>query len=277
MIYENITENVYAITDGSTRGNVCAFVLPSQIVFIDTGMHIPLMKQFREELEKETGKKASTLLITHIHGDHIFANQIFKDCKIIANKDTYNRFIHSMENEWTPEKIEEWKKHTDDPKALEGLEITPPTEFFEKKLEIEDYDIKLVYKNTGGHTKGSSYVYYPEAKALAGGDNLFIGMFPWAGDQSADPQKWINAMKEYLTLDVDYYIPGHGPVCGKEGLQEWLDYLEKAVVLMRKMITERHKEETIIDKVNEIEYHPPRREEWKLNSLKKWYQVLSEK
>jgi glyoxylase-like metal-dependent hydrolase (beta-lactamase superfamily II) len=277
MTYEKVTDNVYAITDGSTRGNVCAFVLPSQIVFVDTGMHIPIIKQFREELEKETGKKTSTLLITHVHGDHIFGNQVFSDCKIIANKDTYNRFIHSIENDWTAEKIEGWKKATEDPKALEGLEITPPNESFEKKLEIEDFDVKLIYKNTGGHTKGSSYVYYPEAKALAAGDNLFIGRFPWAGDQSANPQTWIDTLKEYLSLDVEYFIPGHGPVCGKEEIQEFLDYLEKAVVLMRKMITEGHKEETIIEKVSEIEYHPPRSEEWKVNSLKKWYQVLSQK
>jgi glyoxylase-like metal-dependent hydrolase (beta-lactamase superfamily II) len=277
MVYEKITDKVYAITDGSTRGNVCAFELPSQLVFIDSGMHIPILKKFREELEKETGKKTSTLLITHVHGDHIFGNQIFKDCKIISHKNTRERMIKSVETDWTPEMIEEWKKAAEDPTALEGLEFVLPTDSFENKMEIEDYDVKLIYKNTGGHTAGSSYVYYPDAKALVGGDNLFIDRFPWAGDQSANPQTWIDALKEYLSLDVEYFIPGHGPVCGKEKVQEWLDYLDKAVVLIRKMITEGHREETIIEKVNEIEYHPPKREEWKLNSLKKWYQVLSSK
>lgn len=277
MTYEKITNSVYAITDGSTRGNVCAFALPSQIVFIDSGMHIPIIKKFRDELEKETGKKTSTLLITHVHGDHIFGNQVFKDCKIIAHKSTRDRMIKSKEQDWTPKMIEEWKKSAEDPTSLEGLEITLPTDSFEDKMEIEDYEVRLIYKNTGGHTEGSSYVYYPEAKTLASGDNLFINLFPWAGDQTANPQTWINALKEYLSLDVEYFIPGHGPVCGKDKVQEWLDYLDKAVVLMRKMITEGHKEETIIEKVNEIEYHPPRREEWKFNSLKKWYQVLSSK
>ncbi|NHJ33141.1 MAG: MBL fold metallo-hydrolase [Asgard group archaeon] len=277
MTYEKVTENVYAITDGSTRGNVAAFVLPSEIVFVDSGMSLPIIRKFREELEKETGKKVSTLVITHTHGDHVFGNQVFSDCRIISSKHTKARMVSSKESDWTPDKIEEWKKTAEDPTALDGLEIVLPTETFENTLEIEDYDVKIVIKNTGGHTAGSSYVYYPEAKALIAGDNLFINSFPWAGDQSANPQKWIDTLKEYLSLDVDYFIPGHGPVSSKKEIQEYLDYFDKVVVLMRKMITEGFSEDKVVEKANEIEFHPPRREAWKEASLRKWYQVLSQK
>ena len=47
MTYEKVTENVYAITDGSTRGNVAAVVLPSEIIFVDSGMSLPIIKKFR--------------------------------------------------------------------------------------------------------------------------------------------------------------------------------------------------------------------------------------
>ncbi|MHA1213548.1 MAG: MBL fold metallo-hydrolase [Candidatus Heimdallarchaeota archaeon] len=275
MSYEKVTENVYAITDGTTRGNVCAFVLPSQIVFIDSGMHLPVLRKFREDLEKETGKKTSTLLITHRHGDHIYGNQVFSDCKIIAHKFTKAQLEISNEKEWTPEKIQEMIKSVEDPTSLEGLEIVLPTESFETKLEIEDFDVKLLYKNTGGHTKGCSYVYYPEAKALAVGDNLFNGMFPWGGDPSANPEVWLSALKQYLELDVEYIIPGHGPVCGKEGVTQFKEYLETVIVLMRKMITEKYSENAIVEKANAIEYPPPKREQWKQLSLKKWYAELS--
>ncbi len=277
MTYEKVTENVYAITDGSTRGNVAAFVLPSEIIFVDSGMSLPIIKKFREELEKETGKKVSTLVITHTHGDHVFGNQVFSDCRIIASKHTKERMVVSKENDWTPEKIEEWKKTAEDPTALDGLEIVLPTESFEHAFEIDDYDTKIIIKNTGGHTAGSSYVYYPEAKALIAGDNLFINSFPWAGDQSANPQAWIDAFKEYLSLDVEFFIPGHGPVSSKAEVQEYLDYFEKIVILMRKMITEGFSENKVVEKANEVEFHPPRREQWKETSLKKWYQELSKK
>ncbi|MBK5112314.1 MAG: MBL fold metallo-hydrolase [Candidatus Heimdallarchaeota archaeon] len=277
MTYEKIIENVYAITDGSTRGNVAAFVLPSEIIFVDSGMSLPIIKKFREELEKETGKKVSTLVITHTHGDHVFGNQIFKDCRIIASKHTKERMVSSKANDWTLEKMEEWKKTAEDPTALEGLEIVLPTETFENTIELEDFDKKIIIKNTGGHTAGSSYVYYPEAKALIAGDNLFIGSFPWAGDQSANPQKWIDTFKEYLSLDVEYFIPGHGSISTKAEVQEYLDYFDKVVVLMRKMITQGFSEDRVVEKANEIEFHPPRRETWKETSLRKWYQVLSQK
>lgn len=277
MTYEKVTENVYAIIDGSTRGNVAAFVLPSEIIFVDSGMSLPIIRKFREELEKETGKKVSTLVITHTHGDHVFGNQVFSDCRIIASKHTKERMISSKETDWTPEKIEEWKQTAEDPTALDGLEIVLPTETFEHTIEIEDYDTKITIKNTGGHTAGSSYVFYPEAKALMAGDNLFINSFPWAGDQSANPQKWIDTFKEYLSLDVEYFIPGHGPVSTKVEVQEYLDYFDKVVVLMRKMITQGFSEDKIVEKANEIKFHPPKREEWKELSLKKWYQVLSQK
>ena len=98
MSIEKIKENVYAITDGSTRGNVAAYVLPNQIVFVDSGMNLPLMKRFRDHIEKETGKKASHLFITHAHGDHVFGNQIFEDCEIITSKHTNELMIESKDN-----------------------------------------------------------------------------------------------------------------------------------------------------------------------------------
>ena len=106
MSIEKVKENVYAITDGSTRGNVTAYVLPTQVIFVDSGMHIPLMKKFREHIEQETGKKATTLLITHEHGDHVFGNQIFEDCTIITSDHTHEAMVHSKENNWTPENLE---------------------------------------------------------------------------------------------------------------------------------------------------------------------------
>ncbi|MHA1355788.1 MAG: MBL fold metallo-hydrolase, partial [Candidatus Heimdallarchaeota archaeon] len=184
MIYEKITENVYAISDGSTRGNVAAYVLPTQIVFIDSGMNIPVVQQFRDELEKETGKKTTTLILTHTHFDHLLGIKVFADCKIIASRDTFNRVTYSMENEW-PARVEEMLKNPEMADGVKGFEAVNPTDYFDKEYIIEDQDVKLIIKQTGGHTSGSSYVYYPESKVLTAGDNLFIGMFPWGGDQDA--------------------------------------------------------------------------------------------
>ena len=116
---EKVKENVYAITDGSTRGNVAAYVLPTQIIFVDSGMNIPLIKKFREHIEQETDKKASVLFITHEHGDHVFGNQIFEDCEIITSKYTHEETLLAQEKNWTPEALDEWRKNAEDPSTLE--------------------------------------------------------------------------------------------------------------------------------------------------------------
>ncbi|MFX1537211.1 MAG: MBL fold metallo-hydrolase [Promethearchaeota archaeon] len=270
-----IKENVYAITDGSTQGNVAAYVLTSQIIFIDSGMNIPLMKKFREHVENETGKKTSILVITHAHADHVFGNQVFKDCKIFTSKPTNKKMLESKDNDWTPETIEEWKKSAEDPTTLEGLEITLATDTFEDDFVITDEDVQVIIKRTGGHTEGSSCVYCPNYKVLTVGDNLFNDRFPGAGDKSANPLRWIDALNHYLSMDVEHVIPGHGPVSGKDKIQEFRDYVQKVVDLMKDMIAEGKTEEEIITKANEISYHPPRSQEWKNISLKKWLEVVS--
>ncbi len=277
MSIEKIKENVYAITDGSTRGNVTAYVLPTQIVFVDSGMNIPLIKQFREYIEEETGKSASTLLITHEHGDHVFGNQIFEDCDIITSEFTHQEMIESQKNNWTPEALEEWKKNAEDPSTLEGLKIVLANKTFVDSFEIIDGDVKVIAKRTGGHTEGSSYVYCPNYKVIFAGDNLFNKQFPWGGPPSANPVKWIAALKEYLSLDVEHFIPGHGQMSDEKPIREFLNYLEKVVELMKAQIAIGKPEGKIIELAEKIDYYPPRegREQWKIATLKKWYEVLN--
>ncbi|MCK4896790.1 MAG: MBL fold metallo-hydrolase, partial [Candidatus Heimdallarchaeota archaeon] len=255
-------------------GNVTAYVLPTQIVFVDSGMHIPMIKQFREHVEQETGKKASVLFITHEHGDHVFGNQVFEDCEIITSELAKEAMIKSQQNDWTPKNLEEWKKNAEDPIALEGLQIVLPNKTFTDEYELIDGDIKVIIKRTGGHTEGSSYVYCPNYKVMFTGDNLFNHSFPWGGTPTSNPIRWIKALEEYLSLDVDYYIPGHGSTSDKEPLEEFHAYLNEVVTLMKNMSAEGKSEEEILEAADKIEYYPPRREQWKALTLKKWYDVV---
>ncbi|MBK5112175.1 MAG: MBL fold metallo-hydrolase [Candidatus Heimdallarchaeota archaeon] len=278
MIYEKFGENIYVMKDELFYDVVVgAIELPTKLIMIDTGTNLRKMKEFKEKVEEATKKKFETVFITHYHGDHIIGNQLFSDCDIIGSKWTLERLNLSIPK-WTDEVIEQTKKRIPDPLALVGLKLTPLNKSFEGQMEIVDGDVQVIVKQTGGHTKGSSYIYCPNYKVLFGGDNLFIDSYHWGGEETCDPNNWIATLKEYLSLDVDYYVPGHGPVSDKEPLKYILAFFELVKSTMLKMASEGKSEEEILKKCYNLDFYPIDEEEkgdveMKEKTLKKWYDV----
>ncbi|MCG3253805.1 MAG: MBL fold metallo-hydrolase [Candidatus Heimdallarchaeota archaeon] len=278
MIYEKFGENIFVMIDELFYDVVVgAIELPTKLIMIDTGTNLRKIKEFREEVEKVTKKKFETVFITHYHGDHIIGNQHFSDCDIIGSKWTLERLNIGIPK-WTDEVIENQKKRIDDPLALEGLKLTPLNKSFEGQMEISDGDVKVLVKQTGGHTKGSSYIYCPNYKVLFGGDNLFIGSYPWGGEETCDPDKWIDTYKEFLSMDVDYFVPGHGPVSDKEPIKYILAYFELVKSTMLEMSSVGKSEKEILKKCYNLDFFLINEEEkgdveMKELTLKKWYDV----
>ena len=63
----------------------------------------------------------------------------------------------------------------------------------------------------GGHTDCSSIVTVRGSGVVFFGDLLFVGRFPFAGDETADPDAWIAALEYIIALKPDSTVPGHGP------------------------------------------------------------------
>ena len=276
MKLETINEKIYYHLDELFYNVIFgAIVLPSKIVMIDTGINLRKAKKFKEEIENKTGKKIEIIIITHYHADHYIGNQVFPDARIIASEITKNRIIGYLDD-WTDEVIEGQKKRIDDSLALEGLVITPPNESFKEQMELEDKGVKIILKQTGGHSDGSSYVYCPEYKVLFAGDNLFVTSYPWGGEETCNPDHWISAFKEYLSLDVEHIIPGHGPAINKKKLEYSLNYFKQLKDTMKQMNAEGKPEEEILKKCFNIEFYPIHPQNkgsigGKQATLKKWY------
>ncbi len=82
--------------------------------------------------------------------------------------------------------------------------------------------IEIYY--TGGHTYCSCFAYFPEDKVVITGDLVFSYQFPYGGDITCNPDKWIKSLDFMLSLDADTFIPGHGPVVGKTEVKKQLDF-----------------------------------------------------
>ena len=198
MIAEQVTERTYANTTGEGRGNLSAISLPNYAVAIDASMYPSIAKEFRTYIERTTETPVTKLILTHYHGDHVFGNQIFNDCQIISSRALATRMREVAVSQWTREKLEEAAKTRPDSYGrldLDSLEITFPTEIFAKSFKLMDEGLEIVAKKVGGHTVGSTYVYFPTERVLFAGDLIFAQTFPWGGDTTADLNEWIAALK----------------------------------------------------------------------------------
>jgi len=274
MRLHKVSDKVYANWDGETGGNVGIIELEDKVLVVDA-QYPGSARKFREAITKTTERPLSHLLLTHIHGDHVFGNMIFKDLEIVSHKRLYEKMEANLENEWAPGNLEKmldtYKQDAPDRWWLfEGLEIVMPTTTFIDKWEQDG--VEFIY--LPGHTDCSSVVYVPDDKLLFAGDLLFVERFPWAGDPSANPDEWIEAFKRMLEMDIDTIIPGHGPLCDKEEVQKQLQWMKEVRWIMRGLIEEGATEEEAVSYPYR-ELYPTDRPEWQKRSFARWYKVWS--
>lgn len=112
--------------------------------------------------------------------------------------------------------------------AREQYIVNRPTVTYSQRMSLRVGDQTFELFHTPGHTEGQTAVYIPKEKVVAVGDTVFSHCQTWL--QEADPEVWLRSLEFLGTLDVDYIIPGHGPVVTKEYLavqsafiREWVD------------------------------------------------------
>jgi len=276
MIVERATERTYANTTGEGRGNFGAISLPNYAVAVDSSMYPSVAKEFRTYIERTTRTPVTKLILTHCHGDHVFGNQIFKDCQIISSRALATRMSEVAASQWTHQKLEEAAKMRPDSYGnidLNSLEITFPTVVFDESFTLTDEEFKIVVKKAGGHTVDSSYVHFPAERVLFTGDLIFAQTFPWGGDPTADPDEWITVLKELQQKDIEKIVPGHGPICDLKEIQKYLDFFEPVSEIMKELIAEGRTLEEVVGFDDYPEFYASETPERRRDTLAHWYQV----
>jgi len=273
-----ITENVYADTSGEGRGNIGAIELQNYTIAVDTTMFPQTAVAFRHSLESQIKTPIRKLILTHCHADHVFGNQVFKGCEIISSKPLKQRMEELAPIEWTPKKLMEYeKKFPDLAGKLSEVTITFPTATFEKTMTLKDGDLSVTITHSGGHTEGTSYLYFPKGKILFSGDLIFAKSFPWGGDKTCNPDRWIETLKQFLTMDIERIVPGHGPLCGKEEVKIYLEFFESTTSIMKELIQKNMDEREIAQYKGFPAFYPPHRPEAQMASLVNWYSFYKQK
>jgi cyclase len=89
-------------------------------------------------------------------------------------------------------------------------------------LHMDGREIRLLHFGPG-HTVDDIIVYLPQEGIIFAGDFIFLYSTPLGMEGSF--AGWLKNMDAMAKLDARVYVPGHGPVCGAEGLNLCRDYI----------------------------------------------------
>ena len=241
---ESITPLTVANTTGEGRGNAGGLSLRNFCIAIDSTMYVKTGELLRKNLKSQFGVPVKYLVVTHYHGDHIFGFKPFKDICILSSEMTSKIML----NNETKSRYQVFIKNLAKEGPIgEGVEYIVPTLLFTDKLIIQDDDLHIEIYHTGGHTAGSSFVWFPHQKVVFAGDLIFENTFPYAGDPTCDPELLINALKKMQDINADIYIPGHGPIMkGASSLDRHIEFYTD----FRNIIKDAIKENITAEKIS---------------------------
>ena len=219
---EEVSPGIFAYVqpDGTWCLNNPSFLVGrSGVTVIDSCATARRSHDLKSAIERTTPGPVSTLINTHSHLDHVFGNYVFgpgvtivghERCReeIVASADTIKERAASLflAVDWG------------------DITITAPTLTFDAQISlyVDDLRVELIAV-APAHTTNDVVVWVPDRKVLITGDIVFKGGTPFALGGSI--VGWLSALERVRALGAETVIPGHGPVCGPEALDDVAAYL----------------------------------------------------
>ena len=243
-MYEWVTDSV-VLAENEHGSNSYCIESQDELLFVDAGMLHGYTSEFRRAMEEHYRLKASTLLITHAHIDHIMASNVFNDCNIIAARAAAPRFEAHLATEFTEERLQGMERVF--PDIREGVEhggFIMPTRWVDEELTLRD----ITFRREGGHSACSSSIHVGKEKCIILGDLVQSERPPYFGEPDTDIGVWINTLDKWASSEVEHVLPGHGPVRNREYLREVSSYFKDLLGSLCTLKAENTPEEDVSTK-----------------------------
>ncbi len=217
---QQISEGLYAYLqpDGSWYLNNTGFLVSrAGVISIDTTCTERRTRAYLDAIKTITPLPVRTLVNTHHHGDHTHGNYLASGATIVGHERCREMVLSTP----VPPPAGIW---TD--VDWGDLEPAPPFLTYADQITLWSGDLRceVRYVGTPAHTTNDSIVHIPDLSVVFTGDLLFNGGTPFALQGSVSG--WIEVLETVLRpLGAQTLVPGHGPVCGPEVVDDVLGYL----------------------------------------------------
>ncbi len=215
-----VSEGVYAYIqpDGSWFLNNTGFLASrSGVISVDATSTERRTRAYLDAIAAVTPQPVRTLVNTHHHGDHTFGNCLFSGATIVAHERCREEILAfgPPVNSGIWSEVE-WGQ----------LPVAPPFLTYRAGVTLWSGDLRcdVRYVGTPAHTTNDSVIHIPERSVLFAGDLLFNGGTPFLLLGSIAGA--IEVLEQVIRpLGATTIVPGHGPVCGPEVIEDMLGYL----------------------------------------------------
>jgi glyoxylase-like metal-dependent hydrolase (beta-lactamase superfamily II) len=206
QVYNPGEKGIFAVSSEIIAGE-------KEVVLIDAQFSIADANKLVDKI-KATGKKLTTVYISHSDPDYYFGleaiKKAFPDVRVLATPETVAAIRASKDGKlafWGPILKENAPKQVFTPDVLQGNTLTVDG----NKLEV---------MGLKGATPDRSYVWIPSIKAVVGGVVVMANQHVWIADTQTEKsrQNWLQTLADIEALKPTMVVPGHY-MLNKDGSQ----------------------------------------------------------
>ena len=261
-----LAEGVYAAIAtelGAGFSNAGLIDLGEQTLVFDAFENPLAAEDLLEASIQLTGRKPSTVVISHWHPDHWGGLQVFGECAILATHATRQAMLpiaKEMEQDRkNPSRMERELQSAEkrlaaetDPGQRQSLQIAVSRQRYELQalptlqptLPNQAFDGKIVFHGTmrfaelvstgKGHTESDCILRLPKDRVAFIGDIGFFQSQPYM--PYGYPLEWIASLNRLASEKSIWFIPGHGPIGRKADLRTEAKYIQALESMIQQVI-----------------------------------------
>lgn len=222
--FQQVADRVYCyVTNGQTMMSNCLLVAGDECALLfDVLCTKPMTQEFLDECRRHTDKPIRYLVISHGHGDHFLGANAVPEGAVVLGHPSLKAAFDQDRASGRAERLKERMPQLD----WADTTFPYPDIYLDGGCRIDLGGRTVEIRDLGQcHSAGDLALSIPDARFMALADVLFYHVVP--PTVSGDIDHWLDTLSALEQSGAERFLPGHGPVCGREGLAALKDYLRR--------------------------------------------------